>query len=68
MQVLTDFFESLMGFVTVTSARMARFDLGDLYGARVLRVTDYELTMERMLDTEKSWIGRFQHKPILRVC
>ena len=62
VQVLTDLFENLMGSITVTSARMARFDLGDFYSARALGVTDYELIMERMTDVENSWIGRFRHK------
>ena len=41
VQVLTNLFESLMGSVTVTSARMARFDPSDLYIARIMGVTDY---------------------------
>lgn len=70
-QVLTNLFENLMGSITVTSARMARFDLGDFYSARILGVTDYELTVERMIDMENSWVGYFRHKddpePVLTV-
>ena len=62
VQVLTDLFANLMGSITVTSARMALFDLGDFYSARALCVNDYELIMERILDVENSWTGRFRHK------
>ena len=62
VQILTDLFENLMGSVTVIAARMARFDLGDFYSARILDVIDYELTMERMPDVENSWVGCFRHK------
>lgn len=60
VQVLTDLFENLMGSITVTSARMARFNLGDFYSASVLHVADYELTKERIADVESSWVGHFR--------
>lgn len=62
MQVLTNLFENLMGSITVTSARMARFYPGDFYSASVLHVADYELTIECIADVENSWVGHFRHE------
>ena len=62
VQVLADLFEKLMGSFTITSAMMAGFDLGDFYSARILGVTDYELTIVGYLEHQCAVIsGRSQH-------